>query len=120
MTKTIQFFLTLVAAALLSLGNVGAQDSSPLATEEVIKKDLETLVCKNDERLDADSSSLKDIKIPSISIHGLDNKWNHYLHSSDDKVENVNATSVYFGYRYGLRFASRAEKAVCRELGPAK
>lgn len=69
---------------------------------------------------DADSSSFRDIKIPSVSIHGLDNKWKNYLHSHNDKVENVKATSVYFGYRFGLSFASRVEKSICRELGPAK
>jgi hypothetical protein len=36
-----------------------------------------------------------------------------YLHTSDDKLSNVNIASVLLGYRYGLVFMSKIEQAAC-------
>ncbi len=62
---------------------------------------------------DSDSTSFQNVKIPAISFHGLNDKWKDYLHSHRDKVENVNITSVYFGYRFGLNFLARLEAESC-------
>jgi Zn-dependent M28 family amino/carboxypeptidase len=65
------------------------------------------------ELASSDSESFRQKKIPAISFHGLDNRWQNYLHNSSDKVENVNAQSVYVGYRYGLVFLSKIESRPC-------
>ena len=35
------------------------------------------------------------------------------LHSSQDKVENVNSTSVYYGYRYALNILAGIDAKSC-------
>ncbi len=65
---------------------------------------------------DADSSSFKNNKIPAITFSGLDNKWQTYLHSKNDKLEKINMESVYLGYRFVLAFISKLEAANCSEL----
>ncbi|MGI8670003.1 MAG: M28 family metallopeptidase [Aridibacter sp.] len=62
---------------------------------------------------DSDSTSFQNVKIPAISFHGLNDKWQDYLHSHRDKVTNVNPTSVYFGYRFGLNFLAKLEAESC-------
>ena len=61
----------------------------------------------------SDSESFRLIKIPAISLHGLSNKWTDYLHSSSDKVSNVNSQSVYLGYRHGLVLLSKLDNRPC-------
>ena len=61
----------------------------------------------------SDSASFLNKKIPAISIHGLTGKWEQYLHSSRDKVKNVNSTSVYYGYRFALSFLAGIEEKPC-------
>jgi Zn-dependent M28 family amino/carboxypeptidase len=68
------------------------------------------------ENADADSSSFKSRRIPSITFSGLDNKWQTYLHSNNDKFEKINMGSVYLGYRFVLAFISKLEKANCTDL----
>lgn len=62
---------------------------------------------------DADSSSFLDKEIPSITFHGLSNKWPEYLHSSKDKLEAINAQSVLVGYRFGALFLNRLDPQPC-------
>ena len=64
---------------------------------------------------DADSSSFKTRDIPAITFSGLDANWQKYLHSKNDKLEKINAQSVYFGYRFGLLFVSKLDGQGCRE-----
>lgn len=64
---------------------------------------------------DADSSSFKSYDIPAITLSGLDNNWQNILHSSKDKLEKINMSSVYFGYRFGLVLLANLETNVCRE-----
>jgi len=61
----------------------------------------------------SDSDSFRNKKIPSISIHGLNGRWKNYLHSPNDKVSNVNSTSVYYGYRFTLNFLANIESKSC-------
>lgn len=65
------------------------------------------------EGASSDSESFRSQKIPAISIHGMNDKWQQYLHSSKDKVENVNMKSVYIGYRYGLNYLVKIEAKGC-------
>lgn len=64
----------------------------------------------------ADSISFKTLKIPSITLMGMSNVWQNYLHTAKDKTKNVNSASVYFGYRFALSFLVKLETADCREL----
>jgi Predicted aminopeptidases len=62
---------------------------------------------------DADSSSFVEKDIPAITFHGLSNKWQEYLHSSKDKIENVNFQSVLIGYNFAYLFVSRVDQGTC-------
>jgi len=61
----------------------------------------------------SDSESFRNQKIPAISIHGLSDKWKDYLHSSKDKLENVNVQSVHVGYHHALRLMAKIEASGC-------
>lgn len=63
---------------------------------------------------DADSSSFKSKDIPAITFHGLNNKWQQYLHSSNDKLENINSSSVSVGYRFLLQYLSKIDHDGCK------
>jgi hypothetical protein len=65
---------------------------------------------------DADSSSFRARKIPAITFHGLNGDWARYLHSSNDKAENINANSVIIGYQYTLNFIAKVDKLGCGDL----
>lgn len=67
------------------------------------------------EGADADSSSFKSRDIPSVTLSGLDNNWQKILHTNNDKIEKVNMSSVYFGYRFGLILLGNLDEKVCRE-----
>lgn len=61
----------------------------------------------------ADSESFRKQKIPAITFTGLDNKWTEYLHSKNDKIENVNSTSVLLGYHFGVSFLAKIDAKNC-------
>jgi Zn-dependent M28 family amino/carboxypeptidase len=65
------------------------------------------------ELASSDSASFRKRDIPSITLHGLNNDWQKYLHSSGDTLKNVNSQSVYIGYRHGLVVLSKIENAPC-------
>ncbi|MDQ4122852.1 MAG: M28 family metallopeptidase [Acidobacteriota bacterium] len=64
---------------------------------------------------DSDSSSFNKRGIPAISIHGLSNNWQNYLHTSSDQIKNVNMSSVYFGYRFGLSYIAELDAKPCSD-----
>ncbi len=68
------------------------------------------------ESASSDSESFRKQKIPAISIHGLSNNWKQYLHSSKDKIENVNVQSVYVAYRYALNLLTKMETKSCKDF----
>jgi Zn-dependent M28 family amino/carboxypeptidase len=68
------------------------------------------------EYASSDSESFRKQKIPAISIHGLTNKWQEYLHSTKDKVENVNIQSVFVGYQFVLRYLVKIEESGCGDF----
>lgn len=61
----------------------------------------------------SDSASFQSKKIPALGLHGLTGRWRDYLHSSRDKVENVNPQSVYYGYRYALNILAGIDSRSC-------
>jgi Zn-dependent M28 family amino/carboxypeptidase len=67
------------------------------------------------EDADADSSSFLHNDIPAITFDGLDVNWQKYLHSSNDKVANINMDSVFAGYLYGTRFLAIVDVVACSE-----
>jgi len=64
----------------------------------------------------SDSESFRRQKIPGITIHGMAANWQEFLHGSRDKVENVNAQSVYIGYRYALNYLTKIEAKGCADF----
>jgi len=65
---------------------------------------------------DADSSSFLKKDIPAVTFHGLSNNWQKFLHSSNDKIENINIASVFIGYRFLLRYLLKVEGKGCGEF----
>ncbi len=65
---------------------------------------------------DADSSSFNAKKIPAITFHGLSNDWQKYLHSSNDKVENIKSSSVFIGYRFILSYLIKIDASGCSDF----
>lgn len=63
---------------------------------------------------DADSSSFNAKKIPAITFDGLSSNWQKYLHSANDKIENVNMKSVYLGYRFALSYLAKIDSLDCK------
>ncbi len=61
----------------------------------------------------SDSASFMSIKIPSLAIHGLSDKWIQYLHTSRDVSKNVNASSVYYGYLFSLNVIAAIDSKTC-------
>jgi Zn-dependent M28 family amino/carboxypeptidase len=62
---------------------------------------------------DSDAHSFKAKGIPTLDIHGLTKNWRQYLHSSSDKVSNVNMESVFLGYRFVLAALVSVDTAAC-------
>jgi Zn-dependent M28 family amino/carboxypeptidase len=61
----------------------------------------------------ADSESFMTRDIPAITLHGMNDKWPDYLHTSKDVIANVNIQSVYIGFRYGLVFLTKIDAMPC-------
>ena len=62
---------------------------------------------------DADSSSFLSRDIPAITFHGLSNRWQEYLHSSRDKIANVNVESVFVGYNFAAMYITKLDELPC-------
>lgn len=62
---------------------------------------------------DSDSSSFKDKDIPAITFHGLSSSFQKYIHSSNDKVENINSSSVRLGYNFLFQYIKKIDSADC-------
>ena len=61
----------------------------------------------------SDSSSFKDRDIPAITLSALSADWPRYMHSSNDKLENVIPGSVRVGYRFALEYITRIDTGAC-------
>lgn len=95
-----------------ALGNISDEPLIKLA-EEVSKEMKIPFGQAGIDLASSDSASFRKKKIPAITLHGLHNQWQNYLHSSRDKVSNVNLQSVYIGYRHALVFLSKIDNKQC-------
>lgn len=64
----------------------------------------------------SDSDSFRRNGIPAITIHGMNGDWKGFLHSSNDKIENVNMKAVYVAYRYGLNYIVKFDTRGCADF----
>ncbi len=60
-----------------------------------------------------DSASFKVKKIPALALHGLNGRWQEYLHTRRDNIKNVNFQSVYLAYRYGIPLLAAIDGKPC-------
>jgi len=65
---------------------------------------------------DADSSSFKDKGIPAITFHGLNSDWKRFLHTPNDKFQNINIDSLLKGYGFVALFITRIDTLGCSEF----
>jgi hypothetical protein len=54
-----------------------------------------------------------DKKIPAVTISALGDRWAEVLHTMNDQVAKVNATSVYLGYRLALALTAELDILSC-------
>jgi hypothetical protein len=88
--------------------------SSLLKLAEGVSKEMNIPFAKASIQLaSSDSAPFLDRDIPAISLHGLNGRWQEYLHTADDKVSNVNIGSVSVGYRHGVYFLAKLEASPC-------
>jgi Zn-dependent M28 family amino/carboxypeptidase len=89
-------------------------DGSLIKLAESVSKEMKLPFASAEiSNASSDSASFRAKKIPSISLHGLDGRWQNYLHSNSDKLSNVNMQSVYIAYRHGLIMLSKIENSPC-------
>lgn len=67
----------------------------------------------------ADSASFRVIGIPAITLHGMGNDWQKYLHTSNDNIKNVNVNSVFVGYNFGVLLLSNLDGQACHAFLPS-
>lgn len=58
----------------------------------------------------ADSNSFRSVNIPAITIDGLPVNKFSYIHSADDKCENVNQNFYYNSYRLAVNYLLELDK----------
>lgn len=93
--------------------------SSPKLTEQAktLAKELEMPFSTASLSLaSADSVPFMRNDIPAITFHGLSNDWQNYLHTSQDKLKNVNTNSVFIGYQFLLRFLIKIDTSGCESF----
>ncbi len=64
----------------------------------------------------SDSESFKTKKIPAITLHGLSNNHEKFLHTSKDSVKNINFLSVFLGYKFTLLMLAKIDAKGCQEF----
>lgn len=65
------------------------------------------------EDADADSSAFREKDIPAITLSGLTARWRETLHTSQDKIKNVNHQAVFVGYNFANLLLTRIEPKPC-------
>lgn len=61
----------------------------------------------------ADSASFNNYDIPAITFTALSGDWKNYLHTSKDKFEHINISSVRVGYYFLLQYIGKIESSAC-------
>jgi len=94
------------------LENISSKKMTELA--KVLAKEFELPLSTASLTLaSSDSASFIKNDIPAITFHGLSDDWQKYLHSSNDKLKNVNTDSVYVGYQYVLQYLIKLDSSPC-------
>ena len=97
------------------LANISSNKLTKLAKE--VSKGLNVPFAKATiNGASSDSASFKAKGIPAVTLNGLNNKWQKYLHTSRDQLKNVNYTSVYIGYNHALRMAAKIDAKGCQDF----
>ncbi|MEP6848245.1 MAG: M20/M25/M40 family metallo-hydrolase [Acidobacteriota bacterium] len=68
------------------------------------------------EGADADSDAFLKKGIPAITFDGLNPDWQRYLHTNNDKFENINIDAVMNGYSFVLRYVAKLDDLPCSEF----
>jgi Zn-dependent M28 family amino/carboxypeptidase len=82
-------------------------------TEDLAKEMKVPFARARIEGANSDSSSFLEKKIPAVTIHGMSNEWQKYLHTGNDQASKVNAASVYLGYRLTHAMIVRLNDSPC-------
>jgi Zn-dependent M28 family amino/carboxypeptidase len=64
----------------------------------------------------ADSFSFLSRNIPAITLSGLSKDWGSILHTRYDQAQEVDAMSVYNGYKLALALWQRVDESSCDAL----
>ena len=95
------------------LSNASTKKMTAFARELAAEVKMPFSEVSLDGSADADSTSFVRLKIPAITFHGLTDKWPEYLHSSKDKIQNVQMQSVLVGFRFTSLFLERIDAKAC-------
>lgn len=95
-----------------ALGNVSDTGLISLGREVAGKLDLQ-YGAADIPGADADSTAFRNRRIPAVTFHGMAANWKEYLHTENDREENIKLRSVYLGYRFGLSFLHRLDVVAC-------
>jgi Zn-dependent M28 family amino/carboxypeptidase len=95
----------------------GISDQKLIDLAKEISSDMKIPFAQaNIENASSDSASFRRQKIPAITLHGMTDNWQQYLHTARDKVENVNAESVLIGYRFLLNYLAKIDSKGCADF----
>jgi Iap family predicted aminopeptidase len=98
-----------------ALSNIS--DAKLMDLAEIVSKDLKLPFSKAAiTNASSDSASFRQQKIPAVTIHGMNDRWQQFLHGSGDRLENANAKSVYIGYRFGMNFLAKLDASGCGDF----
>lgn len=99
----------------MGMAQVATNISSPKLTDRAasIAEKMKIPFARGAIAGDSDSSSFRAKRIPALTIHGLADGFEKIIHTSKDKAENVQAGSVYLGYRLALALASELDNDAC-------
>lgn len=78
-----------------------------------VSTDLKMPFASYELMADSDSTSFRKRQIPAITIHGLSNDYKKYLHTSKDRLDNINHDSVFTGYLFALNLLARLDRQPC-------
>ncbi len=88
-------------------GNLAKEMSVPFAHARV-------------DNASSDSASFIRKKIPSVTIHALNDDWPKILHTGNDQASKINHESVYLGYRLALALLVRIDESDCQAFREVK
>lgn len=82
-------------------------------TEEVAKEMKMPFSRASIPGASSDSVAFIEKNIPAVTIHGLSNEWQKFLHNGNDQASKVNHVSVYLAYRLALAMVVSLDKSPC-------